>query len=298
MKKLFLTAAASLLGLSCLAQFREPVDTIMAPDSSARIIIMSDKTWEYESDCIESDTLTVDWVEQAVMPFQVPLNQLPDTIVLNLRDSMGLFCCPFIGVPSSRYGYRHRRRHQGIDIPFHTGTPIFAAFDGIVTRSGYIGGYGNLIVVRHYNGMETYYGHLSRRDVVAGDWVTAGQIIGLGGSTGHSTGPHIHFETRYKGYPFDPERLIEFTTGKLRSDTFVLAKSYFAADSRFGIDDRKKIDSLIVASKPKVEYHTVRSGETLSSIARKHRTTVGQICKLNKISAKKLLKPGQKLRVK
>lgn len=297
MKKIFLTIAVALCGIVCSAQLREPIDTVMASDSAV-IILMSDKTWEYESDYVENDTLSLDWVEQALEPFKIPLNQLPDTVVLDLRDSMGIFCCPYVGTPSSRYGYRRRRRHTGIDIPYHTGTPVFAAFDGIVTKSGYIGGYGNLVVLRHYNGMETYYGHLSRRDVVAGDWVTAGQVLGLGGSTGRSTGPHLHFEVRYMGYPFDPERLIEFNDGRLREESFLLLKSYFAADSRFGIDDRKKLDSLATASKPKVVYHVVKSGDTLGGIAKKYRTTVGQICSLNKISSKKVLRIGQKLRVK
>ena len=100
------------------------------------------------------------------------------------------------------------------------------------------------------------------------------------------------------GYPFDPERLIEFNDGRLREESFLLLKSYFAADSRFGIDDRKKLDSLATASKPKVVYHVVKSGDTLGGIAKKYRTTVGQICSLNKISSKKVLRIGQKLRVK
>lgn len=297
MKRILFTAALLLCALSVLAQIREPIDTVMGPDSSA-IIMFSDKTWEFESEYIQKDTVYADWVESAFEPQQIPLNQIPDTVFLDLKDSMGIFCCPYAGVPSSRYGYRHRRRHQGIDIPYPTGTPVVAAFDGVVVKSGYIGGYGNLVAIRHYNGLETYYGHFSRRDVVVGDWVTAGEQIGLGGSTGRSTGPHLHFEVRYKGYPFDPERLVEFTDGKLRADSLVIIKRFFGANSRFGIDDYIKLDSLAEASKPQVVYHTVRSGDTLGGIAKKYRTTVGQICRLNNISSNKILRIGQRLRVK
>ncbi len=106
------------------------------------------------------------------------------------------------------------------------------------------GGYGNLIIVRHDNGLETYYGHLSERLVQSGEWVEAGQIIGLGGSTGRSTGPHLHFETRYYGQAFDPERLIDFESGILRRQTFLLKKSFFDIRSNAGqdFDDEAEVE--------------------------------------------------------
>ena len=106
--------------------------------------------------------------------------------------------CPYVGKVYSKFGYRRGRRHQGTDIPLKSGTPVAAAFDGRVRMSSYVSGYGNLVILRHENGLETFYGHLSKRQVSVGDWVRAGDIVGLGGSTGRSSGPHLHFETRYK----------------------------------------------------------------------------------------------------
>lgn len=281
-----------------LAQKRHPVDTVFSPDSLARIVIMSDHSWEYLDEDGVQDSLSVNWVETALSPFRVPLSEIPDTVILDLVDSMGVFNSPIVGKPSSRYGYRGRRRHTGVDIPLHTGTEIYAAFDGIVHKAEYYGGYGNIVILRHYNGTETYYGHLSAIHVLQGEWVTAGQVIGLGGSTGRSTGPHLHFEFRYLGYPIDPERIVEFNTGELRQDHFALAKSYFGANSRLGVDDKAKVDSIVKSTQPKTVYYKVKAGDNLSLIAKKYHTTVGQICSLNKISSKKPIKPGQTLRVK
>lgn len=133
------------------------------------------------------------------------------------------------------------------------------------------GGYGNLIVIRHDNGLETFYGHLSERIVHADEWVEAGQIIGYGGSTGRSTGPHLHFETRYCGQSFDPERLIDFQSGNLRRETFLLKKSYLDIHSSASQDfedeeaeanDEKRAEEARKAL-ASAQYHRIRSGDTL-----------------------------------
>ena len=140
------------------------------------------------------------------------------------------------------------------------GDPVYATFDGRVRISQYQnGGYGNLIIIRHDNGLETYYGHLSKRLVEPNDWVTAGQVIGYGGSTGRSTGPHLHFETRYKGQSFDAERLIDFATGTLRRETFLLKRSYFSIYSKFTQDFDEEVkseaeDKKIAAQAAAVQY--------------------------------------------
>ena len=116
---------------------------------------------------------------------------LPDRFSLWIVDTLDSYCCPNKTRVYSKFGYRHGRRHQGVDLPYPTGTPVYAAFDGKVRVSDYVGGYGNLIIIRHANGLETFYGHMSRRDKEPGDWVNAGDVIGLGGSTGRSSGPHL-----------------------------------------------------------------------------------------------------------
>ena len=159
------------------------------------------------------------------------MSEMPKSVVIDLVDSLTSYHCPYQGSvhPRGKYGPRRRRQHQGVDLPLKTGDPVYATFCGRVRISQYNrGGYGNLVIIRHDNGLETYYGHLSERLVEPDQWVEAGQIIGLGGSTGRSTGPHLHFETRYYGQSFDPERLIDFKNGTLSRETFLLKKSFFS----------------------------------------------------------------------
>ena len=164
-----------------------------------------------------------------------------------------------------------------------------------------------MLVIRHLNGLETYYGHLSRFIVKSGDLVKAGELIGYGGSTGRSTGPHLHFETRYMGQAFDPERIFDFESGTLRSEEFVLNKHYFSINSHYGQTDEQSLaaskkkpsdPTSPKAKQGKKTYYTVRKGDNLSKIAKKYGTTVSNICKLNGIRANKALRVGQKLRVK
>ncbi len=217
------------------------------------------------------------------------------------------------------FGYRHGRRHQGIDLPYPTGTPVYAAFDGKVRISDWVGGYGNLIVIRHANGLETCYGHLSRRDVESGDWVSAGDVIGLGGSTGRSTGPHLHFETRYKGAAFDPAWLIDFETGTLRHRLLKIRSWYFNPNQRYvqDVDDedeifrtdeeeriaaeeqaKKEAAARAAAEAAAIKWHTIKSGDTLSGIARKYHTTVRELCRLNNMKESSVLSVGKKIRVR
>lgn len=165
------------------------------------------------------------------------------------------------------------------------------------------GGYGNLVIIRHDNGLETYYGHLSERLVEPNQWVEAGQVIGLGGSTGRSTGPHLHFETRYYGQSFDPERLIDFRKGVLCRETFLLKKSFFSIYSKAGQDfedelANEKQDKKEAAEQAARRYHKIRSGDTLGHIAIRYGTTVSRLCALNGITRTTTLRIGRTLRVR
>ena len=155
------------------------------------------------------------------------LDQLPDEInLLLIRDSAD-FCFPVRNAKTSNYGWRWHRGHHGVDIRLTTGDPVHSAFAGIVRVAARMGGYGNCVVVRHPNGLETLYGHLSKINVRPGQQVAAGDIIGLGGSTGNSTGPHLHFECRFLYQTFDPEWILDFATFSLRTRRLHLDKSYF-----------------------------------------------------------------------
>ena len=214
----------------------------------------------------------------------------PDTVVL------GTFVHPAKYKATSTYGVKRRRgrRHWGMDIPFPEGTPVVAAFDGIIRVSTYNnGGYGNLVIIRHFNKLETYYAHLSRRLVNPGEMVKAGDTIGLGGSTGRSRGPHLHFETRYLGSHFNPARIIDFQNYKLACDTLYIGGKVIKTNTDILTDNSKEgqpIDPLPV-------YVTVRKGDTLGSLAKKHRTTIDRIKKLNKMKSD-FLREGQKLRIR
>ena len=155
------------------------------------------------------------------------VDMMPDEININLIHDTSEFCFPVRKVKTSNYGWRWERGHHGVDIGLKTGEPIHCAFGGVVRVAARMGGYGNCIVVRHPNGLETLYGHLSRIDVKPHQEVKAGQVIGLGGSTGNSTGPHLHFEVRFLYQPFDPEWILDFDTYKLRTRRLHLDKSYF-----------------------------------------------------------------------
>ena len=158
--------------------------------------------------------------------------------------------------------------------------------------SRYTGGYGNLVVIRHANGLETYYGHLQKHNVKENDIVKAGEVIGFGGNTGRSTGPHLHFETRFQGQAFDPQRVFNFETGELRDSILTLKKHYFSIYSHYGMTDQESIE----ASKRKI--HVIRSGDTLGGLAARYGTTVKKICQLNGFSSRKILRVGQRIIVR
>ncbi len=198
------------------------------------------------------------------------------------------FVFPTNGNLTSPFGPRWGRMHSGLDLDLETGDNVHAAFEGMVRISQYHSSYGNVVVVRHNNGLETLYAHLSQRKVKPGDHVEAGDVLGLGGNTGRSYGSHLHFEVRYMGDAIDPNLIIDPANRSLRDWEFVLNKKHFEYKSI----DPKAIEARKIGKK----YHVVKKGETLSGIARKHKTSVTAICKLNKIKQTSVLRPGQKLR--
>ena len=204
---------------------------------------------------------------------------------------------------TSNYGKRRRRMHYGVDMGCPTGTPIVAAFSGMVRCSKTnAGGYGNLIVVRHHNGLETYYGHLSKRLVNPGQIVRAGDTIGLVGNTGRSYGSHLHFETRYLGTPFNPNNIIDCAEYKLKCDTLYV-KGCRNTDNMItntappSVQRSSSSTAVASANLANAAYYTVRNGDTLSYIAAKYHTTVARIKQLNSLRSD-FLKVGQRLRIK
>ena len=240
---------------------------------------------------------------------------LPDEATIDLRG----FCMPTPSrVITSNFGARWGRQHKGLDIKVYIGDTIRAAFSGKVRIVKYEAkGYGKYVVIRHYNGLETYYGHMSKQLVRENEEVKAGDPIGLGGNTGRSTGSHLHFETRICGVAINPALMFDFRNQDVTSDFYTYRRSRYAAESaqatrlrgvsgnngngRFDTDeDEDDLEMAIAAPSAtfssEVHFHKVKKGETLQSIARKCHTTVDALCKLNRIGKSIRLMPGQILK--
>ncbi len=191
---------------------------------------------------------------------------------------------------TSPFGPRRRRMHNGLDVKVYVGDTIRSAFDGKVRivrteRRGY----GQYIVIRHDNGLETVYGHLSKQLVKENQLVKSGEVIGLGGNTGRSTGSHLHFETRFLGVPINPTLLFNFPKQDIVADTYAFKRGKTNAKTSSG--------TYVVAEKDGViRYHKVKSGDTLSKIAVQRGVSINTLCKLNRITRKTILRPGQVLR--
>ncbi len=285
------------------------IDTLDSGNDAVQVVLFSNNTWKYvrNREIPKDSTIFVKyWDTTKLLPYEHAHTMVPNSVVIDLVDSLNCYHCPYQGGvnPRGRYGLRRGRPHQGVDLPLKTGDPVYAAFSGRVRISAYNrGGYGNLVIIRHDNGLETYYGHLSERMVEPNQWVEAGQIIGLGGSTGRSTGPHLHFEIRYYGQSFDPERLIDFKSGTLCRETFLLKKSFFSIYSKAGQDFEDEIsnqeqDKKEAAERAARRYHTIRRGDTLGHLAAKYHTTVTNICRMNGIKKTTILRLGRKIRVR
>ena len=185
------------------------------------------------------------------------------------------------------------RMHNGLDIKVYIGDTIRAAFSGKVRMVKYERrGYGKYVVIRHENGLETVYGHLSKQIVDENQYVEAGEPIGLGGNTGRSTGSHLHFETRFLGQAINPALLFDFEKQDIVADSYLFRKG----NNRYQRNTNSKNVNLLASSDGTIRYHKVRSGDTLSRIAQKTGTSIDALCKLNHITRRTILRPGQVLR--
>lgn len=237
--------------------------------------------------------------------------ELPETYKIDLRH----FTMPTTSrVITSNFGSRWGRQHKGLDIKVYIGDTIRAAFSGKVRIVRYeAGGYGKYIVIRHNNGLETIYGHLSKQLVEENQEVRSGEVIGLGGNTGRSTGSHLHFETRLCGVALNPALMFDFRAQDVTGDYYAFNKETYDNESTNATRLRGKQDSSTYASTnssddyatnkrttsgltDQISYHKVKKGETLERIAKKRGVTIEKICKLNHITKTMRLRPGQILR--
>lgn len=226
------------------------------------------------------------WTNERVNPYKTPIDSLGDSIAIDVRG----FRWPHMGYVTSHWGWRKYRFHYGTDIKVQVGDSIRSAWNGQVRIVGWDPrGYGNYVVIRHDNGFETVYGHLSQPLFEENERIYAGEVLGLGGNTGRSTGSHLHFEIRYLGNAMNPELLLDIEKHELRNvtdSTYLITKKGTYAHK----EEVKQLQN--------AQYHRVKSGDTLSGIAKRYHTKVSTLCKLNHIKETAVLQINQKIRVR
>lgn len=306
------------VSFSGLAQ--TPIDTVETEKGA--MVIYSNRTWKFLLDeefdgimnealfnIIQADTnlnLVQTWNNDICFSSERTndLSRMNDTIWLCLVDDLHKdFVSPVPGIVTSRYGYRKGRYHNGIDLNLRTGDTVKAAFSGRVRYAKWNdGGFGNLVIIRHHNGLETFYAHLSKHLVAPDQEVKAGEPIGLGGNTGRSFGAHLHFEVRFYDSPLNPEEVIDFARKELKDENLLVQKKLFRPGAK--PSDEEISGESIAAVQARTEasaarkYYKIRTGDTLSQIASKSNTTVSRLCKLNGIRPTTLLQVGRQLRVR
>ena len=251
--------------------------------------IYNDESDDLMEDHPADDIYKSIWTSAHVNPYQLPIDSIQDSTVIDLKG----FTLPVPGYITSKFGPRRYRYHYGIDLKLQTGDSVCTAFDGQVRIVGWDPrGYGHYVVIRHTNGLETVYGHLSTPLVDENMRVYSGEAIGLGGNTGRSTGPHLHFEFRYLGNAFNPELIIDFAQGTTRDSTYLITKS---GSFYHKMQAQKNAGS---GSGGSARYYTVRKGDTLGAIARRNNTTVRKLCQLNGLKQTSILQIGKKIRIR
>lgn len=246
----------------------------------------------------EPDIYTEGWNSKRVNPFREA--DVPNTKVIDVRG----YHMPCPGRVTSNYGYRAKfgRMHKGIDLQIRSNDTIRAAFDGKVRLTNYEAkGYGNYVIIRHPNGLETVYGHLNKALVKADQVVKAGQPIALGGSTGRSTGPHLHFETRFMGYAINPSAIFDFANQCTHTDEYTFSKNTYTKARNYAPKrNMAKADkeNPYKGSTSSRSTYTVRKGDTLSSIARSYGLSATTLRKLNDMGSTDVIKVGQVLKLK
>ena len=280
-----LVAVASLISLSSFSQDliarQAPIDRKLKTVDSLAL----QKQIRIEQSEYPALSLYPNWNNQYVHAYGKDA-VVPETYNIDLTG----FCMP---TPSTKitspFGPRWRRMHNGLDLKVNVGDTIVAAFDGKVRIVKYERrGYGKYVVIRHDNGLETVYGHLSQQLVEENQLVKAGEIIGLGGNTGRSTGSHLHFETRFLGIAINPAYMFDFPKQDIVADTYTFRK--IRGMERAGSHDAQMADGSAI------RYHKVKSGDTLSRIAKLRGVSISTLCKLNRITTKTTLRLGQVLR--
>ena len=338
-KRLYLALTAiTLFALSISAQnmqtassFSKKHNDLLAKQNRVKDQIRVQEAQKYAADLYEEcepepDIYTEGWDSDLVNCYKDA--NVPNSKVIDVRH----YVMPIKGnYVTSHYGYRPQfgRTHKGIDLRSAIGDTVYSAFSGRVRLTRFErGGYGFYVIVRHENGLETVYGHLSRFLVKPDQYVKAGQPIALSGNTGRSTGPHLHFETRFMGYAINPEAIFDFGNRCTHTDSYTFTKSTYtkardyAPSKRYAAAKKSTEKSAEPAAtstrsskkeRPQVTASTkkstresreksrstyqVQKGDNLEKIAARNHTTVAQLKKLNGMTSDKVVE-GKVLKVK
>jgi murein DD-endopeptidase MepM/ murein hydrolase activator NlpD len=223
----FLAFSSSIYAINGFDKHKSDDKKKKKSDDTTKVVIKEETFFSHNDSLLmfPSHDLYSEWDTSSIHPYKKDFSAMPDSVELELTtDYSSDFVMPYNGMLTSRFGYRWGRGHYGVDIDLETGDSVVAAFDGLVRIAKYNNGYGNVVIIRHSNGLETVYGHMSKLLVDAGTEILAGEVIGLGGNTGHSFGSHLHFECRYLGKALNPEDIVDFSSKELKSDILVLYK--------------------------------------------------------------------------
>lgn len=256
--------------------------------------ILNDATDDLMEDHPADDIYNSNWTKETINPYHQPIDSIQDSIRINCAGFVMPIATPQTakdnaprGYITSKFGPRRYRYHYGTDIKVQIGDTIYNSWDGQVRIVRYDPkGYGNFVVVRHPNGLETVYAHLSRVLVEENEHITAGEVIGLGGNTGRSTGSHLHYEIRYLGNALNTELLVDYKNFCMKDSVYLITKR-----STFYHQQQLK-------EMQQAKYITVKQGDNLSVLARRYGTSVGALCRLNGIKETSIIRIGQRLRVR
>lgn len=305
--KTLLFTISFFIGITCvIAQNESPSDTlkIKLPSTFKKASLVKEIEIPLQSD---TDTLlsalpdikAENWDTTVYNPYKDTAVEFP----INITFSDSTYASPVSRkkVITSHYGWRRGRPHKGIDIDLVTGDSVVSILDGVVRFARYSRGHGKTVVVRHFNGLETTYAHLSHIAVKANDTLAKGQYLGKGGNTGRSTGSHLHLSTTYKGEFIHPEYLFNFDeTNTIRSqDLWITHKwtrtTYHSSRglAKLTLFDTK--EKALASLEKQRKIYVVRKGDTLSRISKRNQTSIASICRTNKIKKNSTLRIGQKL---
>jgi len=276
-----------------------------SPEFDSVVVSSYDKYWDFvrprnflfDTAFAPAHSFYQSWDTITINPYKRDLKNMEDTIRLILANYDDCsFHPPAIGDITSNFGFRRWGRRQkfhfGTDIRMEVGDPVYAAFEGVVRIAKRSADYGYVVVIRHNNGLETLYAHFSQLLAYPGQPVKGGNIIGLAGSTGRSTGPHLHFEVRFQGEKIDPASIIHFPSGSLMNDTFQVDKGCFK--HLYEVQSAK----LKAKKTATPKYIKARKGDTIQKIANRYGLSAKKISRLNGINSKTKLKSGRRIRLR